>query len=152
MAKKGEQLPQDVKDRMSKSNKAAWELRKGVVNKERFTFTPGPWNTGGLSFTSEGPRQSIWGPTPGEAQSGEWIAKDVRPANASRIVLCCNGFDIVKELIEVLRAVEFIDMGNVYPSCPWCGGSGSGIHEANCKRQDILLKSEALIKKEQSNG
>jgi hypothetical protein len=46
---------------------------------------------------------SLWGPTPVGAQSGEWIAKDLRPDNAEFIVRACNSH---ADLLAALKAMS----------------------------------------------
>ena len=71
------------------------------------THTPGPWATAGISNPQTNPRMSVWGPKAPDAQSGEWIAKDIRPANAEFIVRACNAHDdLVAALKDVLAQFE----------------------------------------------
>lgn len=74
------------------------------------THTPGPWTTAGVTNPQTNPRMSVWGPRQGVwgprqpgSESGEWIAKDIRPANAEFIVRACNAYE---ELLEAVRWVE----------------------------------------------
>ena len=55
------------------------------VAEKTVQHTLGPWHLGGITDPTTDPRYSVWGPTPPDAQSGEWIAKDITPANAHLI-------------------------------------------------------------------
>jgi|SRR5579862_2763955 len=62
-------------------------------------FTPGPWHTGGTGFVLGKPLVSIWGPTPEGKQSGEWIAKEVSPANARLIAAAPDGYALAEFVV-----------------------------------------------------
>lgn len=62
---------------------------------------------------SDDPRVSIWGPTPPGKQSGDWIAKDVRPANAK---LICSA----PEMYAALLAYDELD--DKHANCQECDG------------------------------
>lgn len=67
--------------------------------------TPGPWHTGGIGISANGRRSmSVWGPTPEGAQSGEWIAKDVRPANAALIAAAPDMLTLLEDALEYFVA------------------------------------------------
>lgn len=56
----------------------------------KVAHTPLPWTTMGVANPATDPRMSLWGPRPHGAESGEWIAKDIRPANVEFILRACN--------------------------------------------------------------
>ena len=72
-----------------------------AATETKVTRAPLPWHTAGTANPNTDPRQGVWGPTPPGAQSGEWIAKDIRPANAEFIVRACNAHD---DLLDALRS------------------------------------------------
>ena len=80
------------------------------------THTPGPWATAGISNPQTNPRMSVWGPKAPDAQSGEWIAKDIRPANAEFIVRACNSFDALVEAAKH-AVMEWRLHGQLTDSC-----------------------------------
>jgi len=56
--------------------------------------TPLPWNIGGtFNPGTDNEFVNIWGPTPAGMQSGDTVAKTVRPADAERIIAAVNAFD-----------------------------------------------------------
>lgn len=65
--------------------------------------TPLPWTTAGVANPTTDPRQSVWGPRPHDAQSGEWIAKDVTPQNVQFILRACNSH---YDLLHALRRLR----------------------------------------------
>lgn len=64
------------------------------------THTPTPWNTAGVSNPDSDQRMSVWGPISEGKQSGEWVAKDIRPANAAFIVRAVNAHEALVEALE----------------------------------------------------
>lgn len=71
------------------------------------THTPLPWTTAGIANPSTDPRMSLWGPRPPGAQSGEWIAKDLTPANVRFILTAVNSHaDLLAALKGLLAHVE----------------------------------------------
>jgi len=74
------------------------------------THTLGPWHLGGIFDSTTTPRTSVWGPTPADAQSGEWIAKDVRLANATLIAAAPDLLDVLNSLRN--EAVGFLAMAD----------------------------------------
>jgi hypothetical protein len=64
------------------------------------SISAGPWHTGGIfNPNSDDPRVWIWTPVPAGAQSGEVVAKDVRPRDAQ--LICA-----ASELLSLLREAE----------------------------------------------
>lgn len=75
--------------------------------------TPGPWHTGGISDPLGSPRVGIWGPTPPGAQSGIWIARDVKLADARLIAAAPAMYqelelaaDTFRDFAAILRAIR----------------------------------------------
>lgn len=81
---------------------------------EKLTHTPLPWTTMGVSNPMTDPRMSLWGPRPAGAESGEWIAKDLTPANVAFVLRCVNTHDALVLALRVMlhRYVSLVNCGD----------------------------------------
>lgn len=64
--------------------------------------TPGPWHTGGTAFLREGPRMNVWSRTAKGDQSGEILAKDVKPANARLMAAAPELIAVTREMCRII--------------------------------------------------
>ena len=106
--------------------------------------TETPWHIAGTSNPSTNPRESLWGPIPLGAQSGEWIAKDIRPANAAFIVRAVNCHE---ELIRLLQtsADKFRLLAMEYASSSFTDRHDDGPRFATLAKaiEDAVAKAKA---------
>ena len=102
----------------------------------------GELHTAGI-FNPGTPRatQWIWSGHGSGEQSGEVVAKDVKPANAARIILAWNCHD---ELVAALESVEWNGLGE-FRSCPSCFGWKPNGHKPNCKLAVAICKAKGVV-------
>ena len=102
--------------------------------------TQGELHTAGI-FNPGTPRatQWIWSGHGSGEQSGEVVAKDVKPANAARIILAWNCHD---ELVAALESVEWV--GRAFHICPSCHSLKAQGHTDGCKLAAAIRKAKGV--------